>query len=136
MIGTVDVESLRFRFFIITVFSGLRLAACDIECLRCTLVQYSPTPTRLRQILFSAAGMAAAVNKSFTSPAANAEYPVALHDVAGGLLARVFSGVSGVSGTGMVITLLLLLVAYDQCLLSLSSGPIVTDHKFSQIYME
>jgi len=133
VIGTVDVESLRFRFFIITVFSGLRLAACDIECLRCTLVQYSPTPTRLRQILFSAAGMAAAVNKSFTSPAANAEYPVALHDVAGGLLARVFSGVSG---TGMVITLLLLLVAYDQCLLSLSSGPMVTDHKFSQIYME
>ena len=58
--------------------------------------------------------MAAAVHKSFASPAANAEYPTALHDVAGGLLARVYNGVSG---TSMVVTMLLLLVAYDQCAL-------------------
>lgn len=77
--------------------------------------------------------MAAAVNKSFVSPAANAEYPVVLHDVAGGLLARAFNSVSG---TSMVITVLLLLVAYDQCALPLSSRPIVTDLKYSQIHME
>lgn len=56
--------------------------------------------------------MAAVVNKSFASPAANAEYPTALDDVAGGLLARVYNGVSG---TSIVITVVLMLIAYDQC---------------------
>ncbi len=75
--------------------------------------------------LFSAIDMAAAVNKSFASPAANAEYPMALHDVAGGFLARVYNGLSG---TSMVITVLLLFVAYDQCSLLLSSNLTVTDY--------
>ena len=58
--------------------------------------------------------MAAAINKSFTSPAANAEYPAALQDVAGGLLAQAYDGISR---TSLAITVLLLLVAYDQCAL-------------------
>lgn len=90
-------------------------------------------PNRFLQVLVTATNMAAAVNRSLTSPAANAEYPVVLQDVAGGLLARVFSGVSG---TSMVITVLLLLVAYDQCVLSPSSGLVVTDQKVSQIHIE
>ena len=77
--------------------------------------------------------MAAAVNKSFASPAANADYPVALHDVAGGLLARVYNGFSG---TSLVLTVLLLLVTYDQCALLLSEAAQTTNHNISQIHME
>ena len=70
--------------------------------------------TVLEKVPVGATNMAAAVNRSFASPAANADYPVALQDVAGGFLARVYSGFSGPS---LVLTVLLLLVAYDQCAL-------------------
>ena len=55
--------------------------------------------------------MAAIVNGSFVSPIANADYPN-LSPAEGGLLSRLYNGVSGLSAT---ITVLLVLVAYDQC---------------------
>lgn len=55
--------------------------------------------------------MAAVVNGSFSSPIANADYtPISSGD--GGLLSKVYNGMSGLSAT---VTVLLILVAYDQC---------------------
>ena len=56
---------------------------------------------------------AAAVNNaSFTSPVANADYSASLDAVTGGLLSRVYDGMSGFN---LFLSLLLILVAYDQC---------------------
>ena len=55
--------------------------------------------------------MAAVVNATFASPIANADY-TAFSPADGGLLSRVYNGISGLSVT---ITLLLILIAYDQC---------------------
>ena len=97
------------------------------------LSQHSSILSGFGEIPSTATNMAAAVNKSFASPAANADYPVALHDVAEGLLARVYNGVNG---TSLVFTVLLLLVAYDQCALLLSKFAQTTNHIPSQLYME
>lgn len=51
------------------------------------------------------------MNGSFASPIASADY-AALSPAEGGLLSRVYNGMSGLSVT---VTLLLILVAYDQC---------------------
>lgn len=53
--------------------------------------------------------MASVVNGSFASPLANADY-MSVSD--GGLLSRVYNGVSGLS---VLVTIFLMLVAYDQC---------------------
>lgn len=50
-----------------------------------------------------------AVNGSFTSPAANADYKSPADT---GLLSAVFNGISGWAA---VLAVLLILVAYDQC---------------------
>lgn len=51
-------------------------------------------------------------NASFTSPAANADYSASLSAVTGGLLSRVYDGMSGFN---LFVSLLLILIAYDQC---------------------
>ena len=65
--------------------------------------------------------MAAVVNSTFASPIANADY-LPFTPTEGGFLSRVYNGMSGLSIT---ITLLLILVAYDQCesAIYLSLGP-------------
>ena len=55
--------------------------------------------------------MAAVMNGSFASPIANADY-IALSSVDGGLFSKVYNGMSGLS---LTVTVLLMLVAYDQC---------------------
>ena len=55
---------------------------------------------------------AAANNASFTSPLANAEYQASLSAATGGLLARVCDGMSPLN---FFVSLLLILIAYDQC---------------------
>ena len=60
--------------------------------------------------------MAALANGSFPPSFANADY-AALMPADGGLLSRAYNGMSGLSVT---ITLLLILVAYDQCECALS----------------
>ena len=57
-----------------------------------------------------------AVNGSFASPLANAEYPRSLDTPSGGFLGQMYNGLNGYS---LVITSFLLLVAYDQCLSAL-----------------
>ena len=53
------------------------------------------------------------MNSTFASPAANADYAAPIMDATGGgLLSSVYNGINGWS---VVITLLLTLVAYDQC---------------------
>lgn len=55
----------------------------------------------------------AAVNDaSFTSPVANADYPDSLAAATGGLFSRLYDGMSGFN---MFLSLLLILIAYDQC---------------------
>jgi len=56
--------------------------------------------------------MASIANGSFASPLAHAQYPMAPTSTAGGLLARVYDGTSAFS---LLVTVFLLLVAYDQC---------------------
>lgn len=51
------------------------------------------------------------VNGSFASPAASLDYPT-LAPVNGGVLSSIYNGMNGPS---VVATLLLLLIAYDQC---------------------
>ena len=60
--------------------------------------------------------MAAMVNGSFASPAANADYATAISAADEGLLSRIYNGTSGLS---VAATMLLILVAYDQCKLAL-----------------
>lgn len=55
--------------------------------------------------------MAAVANGSFALPAANADYVVDLVPESSGLLSYVYNGMNGWS---MVLTFLLMLVAYDQ----------------------
>ena len=55
--------------------------------------------------------MAAVMNGSFASPIANADY-IALSPVDGGLFSRLYNGMSGLS---LTVTVLVMLVAYDQC---------------------
>ena len=66
---------------------------------------FSDSQSRIR-------AMATLVNGSFASPLANAPYPIVSQATAGGLLARVYNGTSGLS---LFITAFLLVVAYDQC---------------------
>ncbi|KAF6220588.1 hypothetical protein HO133_003021 [Letharia lupina] len=65
--------------------------------------------------------MAALMNGSFASPIASADY-TALSPAEGGLLSRVYNGMSGLSVT---VTLLLILVAYDQFKYVWNKGSIV-----------
>ena len=55
---------------------------------------------------------AAVNNVSFTSPVANADYSASLDAVNGGVLSRVYNGMSGFN---IFAALLLILIAYDQC---------------------
>lgn len=66
--------------------------------------------------------MASVINGSFASPLANADFPSASD---GGLLSRVYNGVSGLS---VFVTFLLILVAYDQCELSVLAIAEVLSH--------
>lgn len=56
--------------------------------------------------------MALVINSNFASPLANAEYPKALEATAEGFVARVCNGITGLN---LAVTVLLLLIAYDQC---------------------
>lgn len=56
--------------------------------------------------------LAAALNRSFASPVLNFDYPAAQKTANEGLLLRVYDGISGFS---VFVTLILVLVAYDQC---------------------
>ena len=77
--------------------------------------------------------MAAVVNSSFASPSVNADY-IPLNPADGGLLSKAYNGMSGIS---VAITLLLILVAYDQCKLALRPSLLpVADMCHSQIYLE
>ena len=60
--------------------------------------------------------LAAALNRSFASPVSNFDYPAAQKTASEGLLLRVYDGISGFS---VFVTLILVLVAYDQCKLVL-----------------
>lgn len=65
--------------------------------------------------------MADVVNRSFTSPIANADY-IPFTAANGGFLSRVYNGMNGLSVT---VTLLLILVAYDQFKYVWNKGSIV-----------
>lgn len=65
--------------------------------------------------------MADVVNQSFTSPIANADY-IPFTAANGGFLSRVYNGMNGLSVT---VTLLLILVAYDQFKYVWNKGSIV-----------
>lgn len=54
----------------------------------------------------------AAVNGSFASPAANADYKLPVSGTLAGVLSNLYNGISGWAA---VLTVLLVLVAYDQC---------------------
>lgn len=56
--------------------------------------------------------LAAALNRSLISPVSNFDYPAAQKTGSEGLLFRVYDGISGFS---VFVTLILVLVAYDQC---------------------
>jgi len=56
--------------------------------------------------------MVAAVSGSLASPAADAAYKTVTGAVDGGLLSRIYNGTNGMS---VVIAVILILVAYDQC---------------------
>ena len=77
--------------------------------------------------------MAAVVNGSFSSPIATADYsPISSGD--GGLLSKVYNGMSGLSAT---VTVLLILVAYDQCKSRLYKHLLqVTETCYSQVCLE
>ena len=77
--------------------------------------------------------MAAVVNSSLASASMNADY-IPSSPADGGLLSRAYNGTSGLS---VAITLLLILVAYDQCELALHPSPLpIADISHSQIYLE
>lgn len=60
--------------------------------------------------------MAAVVNGSFASPLANAQYPPASSTLpTNGLFSKVYNGTSGFN---LLLTVFLILVAYDQCEIS------------------
>lgn len=63
--------------------------------------------------------MAATVNASFTSPVANADYSATANVNAGGVFARVYDGMNGFT---VFASLLLCLIAYDQCKLARRSN--------------
>lgn len=60
--------------------------------------------------------LAAALNRSFASPVSNFDYPAAQTTATEGLLLHVYNSISGFS---VFVTLILVLVAYDQCKLVL-----------------
>lgn len=60
--------------------------------------------------------LAAALNRSFASPVSGFDYPAAQKTAIEGLLLRVYDGISGFH---VFVTLILVLVAYDQCKLVL-----------------
>ncbi|MCJ1468239.1 RNA polymerase C-22 sterol desaturase [Pseudocyphellaria aurata] len=65
----------------------------------------------------------AAINDaSFTSPVANADYQASLDSVTGGLLSRAYEGMSGFN---LFLSLLLILIAYDQVKYVWNKGSIV-----------
>ena len=64
-----------------------------------------------------AMAVAATVNGSFTSPLANAEYSATVNANAGGVFVRVYDGMNGFT---VFASLLLCLIAYDQCKLATS----------------
>lgn len=77
--------------------------------------------------------MASVVNGSFSSPLANADFPTVSD---GGLLSRVYNGMTGLS---VFVTFLLILVAYDQCellMLVIAFEPWDADFPISHVHME
>ncbi|KAI4162285.1 MAG: hypothetical protein LQ342_004154 [Letrouitia transgressa] len=66
--------------------------------------------------------MALVINSNFASPLANAEYPKALEATAEGFVARVCNGITGLN---LAVTVLLLLIAYDQFKYVWNKGSIV-----------
>ena len=77
--------------------------------------------------------MAATVNGSFASPRAMADH-AAISSTDSGLLSAVYNGIGGLSIT---ITVLLILIAYDQCEWPLYPLLLpVADLNRSQIYLE
>ena len=79
--------------------------------------------------------MAHVVNASFSSPTADAHYPLAGGAVEGGLLSQLFNGVNLMS---ISVSLLLILVAYDQCKSSVSTchNQAVAETLRSHVHME
>lgn len=61
---------------------------------------------------FQVMALAAALNRSFASPMSDFDYPAAQKTGSEGLLLRVYDCISGFS---VFVTLILVLVAYDQC---------------------
>lgn len=66
--------------------------------------------------------MAAVSNATFASPLANADYTAAPNAAAGGLLFRLYDGMNGFN---VFASLLLVLIAYDQCECARSGDGIV-----------
>lgn len=97
---------------ICAVFTGSFLCATfSLLCTKNSFVVYDFKSDRSLNIPPPSLSMAAVVNGSFASPIANLHH-TALSPADGGLLSRVYNGMSGLSVT---ITVLLMLVAYDQC---------------------
>ena len=70
--------------------------------------------------------MAAVLNGSFASPAANADYVVPIAPASSGLLSYLYNGMNGWS---MVLTFLLMLVVYDQGELETTGCRSAAEHK-------
>lgn len=106
---------------ICAVFTGSFLCATFSLCTKNSFVVYDFKSDRSLNIPPPSLSMAAVVNGSFASPIANL-HPTALSPADGGLLSRVYNGMSGLSVT---ITVLLMLVAYDQFMYVWNKGSIV-----------
>ena len=80
--------------------------------------------------------MAAVVNGSYASPLANAHYPSNSAIPSNGLFFQIYNGVNGFS---LIISGLLMLVAYDQCEVATSphiDPALILCPNDSQIYLE
>lgn len=107
---------------ICAVFTGSFLCATfSLLCTKNSFVVYDFKSDRSLNIPPPSLSMAAVVNGSFASPIANLHH-TALSPADGGLLSRVYNGMSGLSVT---ITVLLMLVAYDQFMYVWNKGSIV-----------
>lgn len=77
--------------------------------------------------------MASVINGSFASPLANAHFTSVSE---GGLLSKVYNGVSGLS---VFVTFLMILVAYDQCelfMLAVNLESSIAKCMCSHVYLE
>ena len=103
------------------VFTALFTCLCDncTKSKKSTIYDFKFDRPPALTVPLPSPSMAAIVNATFASPIANADY-TAFSPADGGILSRVYNGISGLSVT---VTLLLILVAYDQCELTCCYPP-------------